>query len=105
MLRYCAQVREYRPLERWSGGLESGDVPGRRRESQCSCGLLNLLVERQALLRIGTPESVADDFQEWFESGAADGFNVMFSGLHQSITDFSEGVVPELQRRGLFRRE
>jgi hypothetical protein len=54
---------------------------------------------------IGTPQSIADDFQEWFENGAADGFNVMFSGLQQGISDFADGVVPELQRRGLFRRE
>jgi FMN-dependent oxidoreductase (nitrilotriacetate monooxygenase family) len=54
---------------------------------------------------LGTAQSIADDLQNWFENAAADGFNLMFSGLHQGISDFTEQVVPELQRRGLFRRE
>jgi FMN-dependent oxidoreductase (nitrilotriacetate monooxygenase family) len=54
---------------------------------------------------IGTPESIADDFQEWFESGAADGFLLAPSHLPDSIDDFVTMVVPELQRRGLFRTE
>lgn len=53
---------------------------------------------------VGTPESIADDFEHWFHSGACDGFNVMFSSTPQGLDDFVELVVPELQRRGLFRR-
>ena len=41
--------------------------------------------------------------QSWFENGAADGFNVMPPVLPQSLNEFVELVVPELQRRGLFR--
>ncbi|CAM3597189.1 putative monooxygenase YxeK [Pseudomonas reidholzensis] len=67
--------------------------------------LFNQLTAGGHRILIGTPQSIADDFQAWFEGGAADGFNVMFSGLHQGITDFAERVVPELQRRGLFQRE
>lgn len=67
--------------------------------------LFNKLTAGGHRILIGTPQSIADDFQEWFEGGAADGFNVMFSGLRQGITDFAELVVPELQRRGLFRHE
>ncbi|WP_087745527.1 MULTISPECIES: LLM class flavin-dependent oxidoreductase [unclassified Acidovorax] len=52
---------------------------------------------------IGTPETIADRMQEWFENGAADGFNVMPSVLPQSLDEFVELVIPELQRRGLFR--
>ncbi|GAV34820.1 nitrilotriacetate monooxygenase component A [Roseomonas sp. TAS13] len=54
---------------------------------------------------IGTPETVADDFQRWFEADAADGFNIMFPSFPESVEDFVHLVVPELQRRGLFRVE
>jgi FMN-dependent oxidoreductase (nitrilotriacetate monooxygenase family) len=54
---------------------------------------------------IGTPATVADLMQEWFTTGAADGFNVQPPDLPGSGTDFVELVIPELQRRGLFRRE
>jgi alkanesulfonate monooxygenase len=43
--------------------------------------------------------------QEWLESRACDGFNVMFPYLPGGLDDFVDRVVPELQRRGLFRRD
>ena len=52
---------------------------------------------------VGTPEYIADHMQEWFENGAADGFNIMPPYLSQGFTDFAELVVPELQRRRLVR--
>ncbi len=52
---------------------------------------------------VGTAQSIADDFEHWFSTGAADGFNIMFSSTPQGLDDFVEQVVPELQRRGLFR--
>ncbi|PUA20058.1 LLM class flavin-dependent oxidoreductase [Glaciimonas sp. PCH181] len=54
---------------------------------------------------VGTPQTIADDFEEWFTGGAADGFNIMFSSAPVGIEDFVDLVVPELQRRGLFRTE
>lgn len=54
---------------------------------------------------VGTAEQIADDMQTWFEQGAADGFNICASHLPGGLQDFAELVVPELQRRGLFRRE
>ncbi len=54
---------------------------------------------------IGTPASIADEMQEWLETGACDGFNVMFPYVPGGLVGFVEQVVPELQRRGLFRRE
>jgi FMN-dependent oxidoreductase (nitrilotriacetate monooxygenase family) len=51
----------------------------------------------------GTPAHIADVMQEWFETGAADGFNVMPPVFPDSLSDFVDKVVPELQRRGLFR--
>lgn len=53
----------------------------------------------------GTPEQVADNLEEWFTEGAADGFNVMPPYLPGGLEDFIEHVVPILQRRGLFRTE
>ncbi|BCY07519.1 LLM class flavin-dependent oxidoreductase [Actinoplanes sp. L3-i22] len=53
----------------------------------------------------GTPVQVADAIQEWFEAGAADGFNIMPPVLPSSLSDFVDQVVPILQGRGLFRTE
>jgi FMN-dependent oxidoreductase (nitrilotriacetate monooxygenase family) len=54
---------------------------------------------------VGTPEQIADDMQAWFETGAADGFNICPSHLPGGLRDFADLVVPELRRRGLFRTE
>jgi alkanesulfonate monooxygenase SsuD/methylene tetrahydromethanopterin reductase-like flavin-dependent oxidoreductase (luciferase family) len=54
---------------------------------------------------IGTPVMIVDQMEEWFFSEACDGFNVMFPYLPGGLDDFVERVVPELQRRQLFRRE
>ncbi|MEV0599658.1 LLM class flavin-dependent oxidoreductase [Streptomyces sp. NPDC050315] len=51
----------------------------------------------------GTPEQVADQLQEWFEHGAADGFNVMPPWLPGGFDLFADQVVPILRERGLFR--
>ncbi|MCB5164445.1 LLM class flavin-dependent oxidoreductase [Streptomyces bambusae] len=53
----------------------------------------------------GTPEQIADQLQEWFENGAADGFNIMAPVLPTGLSDFVDHVVPILQQRGLFRTE
>ncbi|SNB52250.1 FMN-dependent oxidoreductase, nitrilotriacetate monooxygenase family [Arboricoccus pini] len=52
----------------------------------------------------GTPSQVADTLQLWFESGACDGFNILAPWHPGGLQAFVTGVVPELQRRGLFRR-
>jgi N-acetyl-S-(2-succino)cysteine monooxygenase len=56
-------------------------------------------------LSIGTASQVADEMEHWFKDGAADGFNVMPAWLPGSLKDFVDLVIPELQRRGLFRTE
>jgi FMN-dependent oxidoreductase (nitrilotriacetate monooxygenase family) len=58
---------------------------------------------RGHLVVIGTPDKIADTIQQWFEQGAADGFNVMPPILPESLNDFVDLVIPELQKRGLFR--
>jgi alkanesulfonate monooxygenase len=54
---------------------------------------------------VGTPKQVADYMEEWFVKGACDGFNVMPPYIPGALDDFCNLVVPELQRRGLFRTE
>ena len=53
---------------------------------------------------VGTPSVIADQMEEWLVSGGSDGFNVMFPYLPEGLDDFVDKVVPELQRRGIFRR-
>ncbi|AKQ42913.1 Coenzyme [Aurantiacibacter atlanticus] len=54
---------------------------------------------------VGTPETIADEMQNWLEQGACDGFTAMFPYLPEGLEDFTDKVVPELQARGLFRSE
>jgi alkanesulfonate monooxygenase len=56
-------------------------------------------------LLIGSPKTIVDTLQEWFEAGAADGFNIMPPVNPEGLDDIVKLVVPELQRRGLFRTE
>ena len=55
--------------------------------------------------KVGTATDIADVMEEWFTTGAADGFNVQSPFLPGAAADFVELVVPELQRRGLFHTE
>ena len=57
------------------------------------------------LQMVGTAEDIADSMQAWLEGEACDGFNVMFHTVPEGLDDFVDLVVPELQRRGIFRRE
>jgi alkanesulfonate monooxygenase SsuD/methylene tetrahydromethanopterin reductase-like flavin-dependent oxidoreductase (luciferase family) len=52
---------------------------------------------------IGTPVTIADAMEEWFTTEAADGFNIQTPYLPGCAEDFVDLVIPELQRRGLFR--
>jgi alkanesulfonate monooxygenase SsuD/methylene tetrahydromethanopterin reductase-like flavin-dependent oxidoreductase (luciferase family) len=54
---------------------------------------------------IGTPASIADMMEEWFSTGAADGFIVQPPYMPGAADDFVDLVIPELQRRGLFRTD
>jgi hypothetical protein len=54
---------------------------------------------------VGTPASIADEMEQWLVEEGSDGFNVMFPWLPGGLEDFVDRVVPELQRRGIFRRE
>ncbi|MFB7639986.1 LLM class flavin-dependent oxidoreductase [Peribacillus butanolivorans] len=54
-------------------------------------------------IAIGTPTQIADKIEDWVNENAADGFNIMPALLPDSLTDFVELVVPELQSKGIFR--
>jgi len=54
---------------------------------------------------IGTPEDVANEMKRWLENGACDGFNFVPSNYPSGLEDFVTMVIPELQKRGIFRRE
>jgi FMN-dependent oxidoreductase (nitrilotriacetate monooxygenase family) len=55
-------------------------------------------------LLMGTPEQLADNFQNWLDVGI-DGFNLAYMVTPGSFVDFIDGVVPVLQKRGLMQRE
>ena len=54
---------------------------------------------------VGTPATIADEMEQWLFEEGCDGFNIMFPYVPEGLDDFVDKVVPELQRRGLFRRE
>jgi FMN-dependent oxidoreductase (nitrilotriacetate monooxygenase family) len=76
-----------------------------RRENLTVRQLAQRLGGYSGLAMVGTPKSVADQMEEWLTSEGSDGFNVMFPYLPGGLDDFASKVVPELQRRGLFRSE
>lgn len=53
---------------------------------------------------VGTPQTIADEMEAWLLGDACDGFNIMFPFLPAGLDDFVNLVVPELQRRGIYRR-
>ena len=53
----------------------------------------------------GSAKTIADEMQHWLGSDACDGFNIMFPTIPGGVEDFVRWVVPELQRRGIFRKE
>ncbi|MBO0710511.1 MAG: LLM class flavin-dependent oxidoreductase [Acetobacteraceae bacterium] len=55
------------------------------------------------LAMVGTPQTIAEQMEEWLLREACDGFNVMFPYLPMGLDDFVDRVVPELQRRGIYR--
>ena len=59
------------------------------------------LCSRGHLIVVGTAHEIADVMQEWFEGGAADGFNVLFPALPDDIEPFTRDVMPIFEKRGL----
>jgi alkanesulfonate monooxygenase len=57
------------------------------------------------LAMVGTPTTIADEMEEWLMTEGSDGFTIQFPYLPGGLDDFVARVVPELQRRGIFRSE
>jgi FMN-dependent oxidoreductase (nitrilotriacetate monooxygenase family) len=76
-----------------------------KRESMSLRDLYNLTAAaRGHWVLCGSVQTIADTFEKWFVEGAADGFNVMPPYYPGAFDDFVDLVVPELQRRGLYRK-
>jgi FMN-dependent oxidoreductase (nitrilotriacetate monooxygenase family) len=56
-------------------------------------------------LLVGAPEQIADAMISWVEATGIDGFNLAYAVTPESFEDFVDLVVPELQRRGVYKRE
>jgi FMN-dependent oxidoreductase (nitrilotriacetate monooxygenase family) len=76
-----------------------------RRENLTVRQLAQRLGGYSGLAMVGTPKTIADEMEEWLTTEGSDGFTVMFPYLPGGLDDFVDRVAPELQRRGIFRRE
>ncbi|CZR53452.1 probable coenzyme F420-dependent N5,N10-methylene tetrahydromethanopterin reductase and related flavin-dependent oxidoreductases [Phialocephala subalpina] len=54
---------------------------------------------------VGTPETIADEMGRWLDEEGCDGFTIVMPFLPQGLDDVPRRLVPELQRRGIFRKE
>jgi len=54
---------------------------------------------------VGTPETIAEEMGRWLNEEASDGFTVVMPFLPEGLDDVTQRLVPELQRRGIFRRD
>ena len=76
-----------------------------RRENLTVRQLAQRLAGYSGLAMVGTAKTIADEMEEWLFTEGSDGFTVMFPYLPGGLEDFVAHVIPELQRRGLFRRD
>jgi FMN-dependent oxidoreductase (nitrilotriacetate monooxygenase family) len=95
------------------------EIPETNASKTSRAGVLNLAKQENLTVRqlaqryggysglafVGTPETIADQFAIWLAEDAADGFTVCLPFLPQGLDDVAERLVPELQRRGLFRKD
>lgn len=56
-------------------------------------------------LVVGSAQTVADELQSWVEETDVDGFNLAYAVTHETFRDVVELLVPELQKRGVFKQE
>ena len=95
------------------------DLPDTNASKSSRAGVLKLAEEEGLTVRqlaqryggysglafVGTPETIAAELGTWLAEEAADGFTVVFPFLPQGLDDVTQRLVPELQRRGIFRRD
>ncbi len=93
------------PQSNASHSSRDGLVALARRENLTVRQLAQIAGSHGGFQIVGTPADIADTMQEWLETEASDGFNVMFHTVPSGLHEFVDLVIPELQRRELFRRE
>jgi FMN-dependent oxidoreductase (nitrilotriacetate monooxygenase family) len=76
-----------------------------KRENMTVRQLAQRLGGHSSLCILGTPKMIADEMAAWLEDSGSDGFTIQFPYVPEGIDDFVDRVVPELQRRGLYRTE
>lgn len=76
-----------------------------KRENLTVRQLAQRLGGHAGLAMIGTVKTIADEMEEWLMTEGSDGFTVQFPYLPGGLDDFVDKLVPELQRRGIFRKE
>src|SRR6476659_1742256 len=76
-----------------------------KRENLTVRQLAQRLGGHSGLAMVGTPATIAEEMEEWLMTEGSDGFTIQFPYLPEGLDDFVDRVVPELQRRGIFRRE
>ena len=99
--RRCPEI----PESNASKGNRAFAIALARREGLTVRQLAQRLGGYAGLAFVGTPRSIADEMEAWLDARGCDGFNVMFPYLPAGLDDVVDKVIPELQRRGLFRRE
>ena len=87
----------------WESSTDSIKKTAREKELTLRETALQVTTPRHEF--IGTAEQVADTMEEWFESGACDGFMLSGALLPQGFDDFVDHVLPILKERSLFRTE
>jgi FMN-dependent oxidoreductase (nitrilotriacetate monooxygenase family) len=95
----------YKPSENGKGRFLQQLELARRENLTIRQLVLKFRVARGHLQAIGSVKTVADLIEQWFVEKGADGFNVVPPLLPQGFEDFTRLVVPELQRRGIFRKD
>ena len=85
--------------------LQDSAGAGATREHDVARSLQRHRGSARSLVIYGSPKRIADTLEEWFETERADGFMIQPAYFSGALDDFVDKVVPELQRRGLFRRE
>ena len=95
----------YNPGENGRGRFQQQLELARRENLSIRQLVLKFQVARGHVQAIGSVKTVADLIEEWFVEKGADGFNVVPPYSIKGLEDFTRLVVPELQRRGIFRTE
>jgi alkanesulfonate monooxygenase len=101
------------------GPLPLSDLPETNASKTSRAGVIQLAEKEKLTVRqlaqryggysglafVGTPHTIAEEMGKWLDSEACDGFTVVTPFLPQGLDDITQKLVPELQRRGLFRKE